>query len=51
MMHNPHQYECTRCTMNGKNCDHLPFEKMENVGIYAGVSIIVRCAEYKKKER
>jgi len=47
---NPHQWQCTRCVMSGKNCDHLKFEEMKPVYTYGGVAIIVKCTEYKKRK-
>lgn len=50
MKHNPHQYQCSRCVMLGKDCSKLNFEEMKPVYTYAGVAIIVKCSEYKRRE-
>lgn len=50
MIYNPHQYMCMRCTKLRENCDHLKFEKMKVVGEYIGVSKLVKCTEYVKRE-
>lgn len=51
MMYNPHQYQCSRCVMLGKDCSKLDFKSMKQVGIYKGVAILVKCTEYVKRER
>lgn len=50
LMRNPRQSECQICKKSKEVCN-LDFSKMENVGIYEGVSIIVLCSEYEERER
>jgi len=45
----PHQLMCEKCQYLKRNCDHLKFDQMKPVGEYSGVSILVKCTDYKKR--
>jgi len=50
VMFNPHQLMCQKCERLRQNCDMLPFEDMKQIKIYAGVSVIVKCDRFKKRD-
>jgi len=51
MTHRPHQRRCSICTKLSSNCDHLNFSKMEPIGGYANIIILVKCSDFKYRER